>query len=63
MATHGYTLFDAAEGTCRAASYRWHLQSEVIPFTKSIKGEIEVGPTDNLVGKYESVAFYYLKGN
>lgn len=61
MATHGYTLFDATAGTCRAASFRWHLQSDVIPFNKNIKGEIEVGPTDNLVGKYESIAYYYLQ--
>ena len=61
MAFHGYTLFDASKNICRAASYRWHLPNEVIPFSESIKGEIEVGPTDNLVGNYESVAFYYLK--
>ena len=58
---HGYTLFDAAKPRCSAASYRWHLPTEVIPFNESIKAQIEVGPTDNMVGNYESIALYYLK--
>ena len=60
---HGYTLFDAATDRCSGASYRWHLPHEVIPFKESLKAQIEVGPTDNVVGNYESLVFFYLKGN
>lgn len=57
---HGYTLYDCSESISRTAAYRWHLPTEVIPFRKSIRASIEVGPTDDNVGSYESAAYYYL---
>lgn len=58
---HGYTLFNAGKITSSTAAYRWHLPTEVIPFKKDFKAAIEVGPTDNYAGNYESIAYYYLK--
>ncbi|MGV8137262.1 MAG: DUF2961 domain-containing protein [Mangrovibacterium sp.] len=60
FAFHGYTLFDAGKTLSAAASYRWHLPSEIIPFKKHFKATIEVGPTDNEQGNYESLTYYYL---
>ena len=57
---HGFTLFNAGKTVSSAAAYRWHLPSEVVPFKKHFKATIEVGPTDNVQGNYESLAFYYL---
>ena len=57
---HGYTLFNAGKNISCTAAYRWHLPTEVVPFGKSFKACIEVGPTDNFQGNYESIAYYYL---
>lgn len=57
---HGYTLFNAGKKISGTAAYRWHLPSEVVPFKKHFKASIEVGPTDNNQGNYESIAYYYL---
>ena len=57
---HGYTLFNAGKVISSTAAYRWHLPTEVIPFKKHFEASIEVGPTDNLKGNYESIVFYYL---
>ena len=57
---HGYTLYDCTTERSYTAAYRWHLPTEVIPFRKSLKASIEVGPTDDQIGSYECAAFYYL---
>lgn len=57
---HGFTLFDAAKDSSRMAAYRWRLPSDVVPFNQHFKAGIEVGPTDNEAGNYESIAYYYL---
>jgi hypothetical protein len=58
---HGYTFYNSGKSTSSTAAYRWHLPTEVIPFKKDLKASIEVGPTDNYTGNYESIAYYYLK--
>ncbi len=58
---HGFTLFDAAFDSSRIAAYRWRLPSEVVPFTRHFTASIEVGPTDQDKGNYESIAYYYLQ--
>ncbi len=57
---HGYTLFNAGKKKSSTAAYRWHLPTEVIPFDNHIRATIEVGPVDDYIGNYESVAYYYL---
>jgi hypothetical protein len=57
----GYTLFDAGKKESRNAAYRWRMPGEVVPFNKHFKASIEVGPGDDVKGKYESISYYYLK--
>jgi len=41
-------------------AYRFHL-GDVVPFSESIRVSMEHGPTNDIAGDYESVAFYYRK--
>jgi len=59
----GYTLFDAGKTQSRNAAYRWRMPAETVPFKHHFKASIEVGPTDDVRGNYESISYYYLKIN
>jgi hypothetical protein len=53
---HGVTIKDEAQG--RISAYRWHIE-DAIPFTKSIRFNIEHGTNNSVAADYSSVAFYY----
>jgi hypothetical protein len=42
----------------RISAYRWHIE-DAIPFKKSIRFTIQVGPWDNIRAAYASVAYWY----
>jgi hypothetical protein len=58
---HGFTLFDAGADSSSVAAYRWRMTDDMIPFKKHFHAAIEVGPTDNNQGNYESISYYYLR--
>ena len=53
---HGCVIKDVKRG--RISAYRWHIE-DAIPFKKSIRFTIQVGPTDNVRAAYSSVAYWY----
>jgi hypothetical protein len=54
---HGITIKD--DDRSRISAYRWHIE-DVIPFTKSLRFDIEHGGTNDTPGAdYTSVAFWY----
>ncbi len=46
-------------GHARVIAYRFHL-SDPVPFSHSLRVELEVGPLDDVHGKYSSISFVYL---
>ena len=53
---HGCLIKDAKLG--RVSAYRWHIE-DAIPFKKSIRFTIQVGPWDNVRAAYATVAYWY----
>ncbi len=53
---HGCLIKD--KKTWRVSAYRWHIE-DAIPFKKSIRFTIQVGPWDNVKADYSSVAYWY----
>lgn len=53
---HGVTIKDEASG--RVSAYRWHIE-DAIPFTRSLRFEMEHGAVNDVPADYSSVAFYY----
>ncbi len=53
---HGCLIKNAKLG--RVSAYRWHIE-DAIPFKKSIRFTIQVGPWDNVRAAYASVAYWY----
>jgi len=53
---HGIPIKDTKLG--RISTYRWHIE-DAIPFTKSIRFEIEHGAVSDSISDYSSVAYWY----
>ncbi len=53
---HGCLIRNSKMG--RIGAYRWHI-ADAIPFKKSIRFTIQVGPQDNIRAAYASVAYWY----
>lgn len=56
--THGFPVYDHANGLIRACAFRWHL-GDVVPFERQIRAEIEHGPVNELAVDYRSATFWY----
>jgi hypothetical protein len=58
--THGFPDYGATDGQMRAAAYRWHV-ADPVPFSTSIKAEIERGDQNRAMADYRSLGWYYAR--
>jgi len=58
LPSHGFPVYGIADGTMRAAAFRWHY-GDPVPFAGSMDFAIEHGEINRHIADYRSAVYWY----